>query len=75
MDTPFFPFWRAQLAPMGARLARTFKTVRAYTRLRTFWSMLWQAFNPKASCREVALEIQALFELHGGPNVSEKDGA
>lgn len=107
MHTPFFPFWRAQLAPMGARLAQTFKTVRSYTltqleerfaphlpqtlfpkapekansrdriytRPRTFWSMLWQGFNPKASGREVVRQIQALFELHGGPSVSEEDGA
>jgi hypothetical protein len=104
---PFFPSWRAQLAPLGARLARTFKTVsactltqleepfaphlpqtlfpkaaekansreRIYTRPRTFWSMLWQGFNPKASGREVVRQIQALFELHGGPSVSEEDGA
>ena len=107
MDTPFFPFWRARLAPMGCRLAQSVKTVRSYTlthleerfapylpqglfpkapdkansrdriytRPRTFWSMLWQAFNPKASCREVVRQLQALFELHSGPTVSEEDGA
>ncbi len=107
MHTPFFPFWRAQLAPMGPRLAQTFKTVRSYTlnqleerfgphlpqslfpkaalkansrdriytRPRTFWSMLWQGFNPKASCREVVRQIQALFALHGRPSVSEEDSA
>jgi hypothetical protein len=107
MHTPFFPFWRAQLAPRGTRLAQTFKTVRSYTltqleerfaphlpqtlfpkaaekansrdriytRGRTFWSMLWQGFNPKASGREVVRQVQALFELHGGPSVSEQDGA
>jgi hypothetical protein len=48
---------------------------RIYTRNRTFWSMLWQAFNPKAPGREVVRQIQALFELHGGPSVSEEDGA
>ena len=37
--------------------------------------MLWQAFNPKASCREVVRQLQALFELHSGPTVSEEDGA
>jgi hypothetical protein len=107
MHTPFFPFWRAQLAPMGARLIPTLKTVRAYTlsqleerfapylpptlfpkaaekansrdriytRPRTFWSLLWQGFNPRASGREVVRQIQALFQLHGGPSVSEEDGA
>ena len=48
---------------------------RIYTRPRTFWSMLWQAFNPKASCRQVVRQIQALFQLQGGPRVSQKDGA
>jgi hypothetical protein len=48
---------------------------RIYTRPRTFWSMLWQALNPKASCREVVRQIQALFQLHGGPAVSAEDGA
>ncbi len=107
VHTPFFPFWRAQLAPMGARLAPTLKTVRAYTlnqleerfaryvpsnlfpkaaekansrdriytRPRTFWSMLWQGFNPQASGREVVRQIQALFQLQGGPSVSKEDGA
>lgn len=107
MHTPFFPLWRARLAPMGARLAQRCQTVRAYTlsqleerfgpylpeglfpkaprransrdriytRPRTFWSMLWQGFNPKASGREAVRQIQALFQLHGGPAVSEEDGA
>ncbi len=48
---------------------------RIYTRPRTFWSMLWQAFNPKAPGREVVRQIQALFQLQGGPCVSEEDGA
>jgi hypothetical protein len=92
---------------MGARVAQTVKTVRAYTlcqledrfgtclpqtlfpkttshthsrdrrytRWLTFWSMLWQGFNPKASGREVVRQIQALFELHDGPRISEQDGA
>ncbi len=107
LQTPFFPRWRAQLAPMGARLAQTCRSVRPYTlcqleerfapylpptlfpkataktnsrdriytRPRTFWSMLWQAFNPNASGREVVREIQALFGLQGGPKVSPQDGA
>ena len=105
--TPFFPSWQAQLAPMGARIAQTVKTVgsytlcqleerfgaclpqtlfpkaadhtnsrdRLYTRWLTFWSMLWQGFNPKAPGREVVRQIQALFELHDGPSISEQDGA
>ena len=106
-NTPFFPFWRAWLSPIGSRLAPTLHSVRAhtlcqleehfarhlpanlfpkaaekansrdriYTRPRTFWSMLWQGFNPKASGREVVRQIQALFQLQGGPSVSEQDGA
>jgi hypothetical protein len=107
MQTPFFPSWHPQLAPMRGRLAHTLQTVRAYTlcqleerfasylppnlfpkaakkansrnriytRPRTFWSMLWQALNPKASGRQVVRQIQALFQLHAGPSPSEKDGA
>ena len=48
---------------------------RDYTRWRTFWSMLWQAFNPTASGREVVRQLQALFRLEGGPWLSEEDGA
>jgi Transposase DDE domain len=48
---------------------------RIYTRPRTFWSMLWQGFNPLASGREVVRQIQALFQLQDGPEVSENDGA
>ena len=105
--TPFFPSWRAQLAPWSGRLAPTVQTVRAYTlsqleascgawlpkdlfpkalkqansrdriytRHRTFWSMLWQGLNPRVSCREVVRQLQALFDLDGGPAVSEEDGA
>lgn len=48
---------------------------RLYTCWRTFWCLLWQSFNPKASGREVVRHLQALFELHDGPTVSEEDGA
>lgn len=48
---------------------------RIYTRPRTFWAMLWQAFNPKASGREVVRQLQALFQLQGGPIISSEDGA
>ncbi len=46
-----------------------------YTRWRSFWCMLWQALNPDASGREVVRQLQALFELEGGPKISEEDGA
>jgi len=48
---------------------------RLYTQWRTFWCLLWQSFNPKASGREVVRQLQALFVLHGGPSLSEEDGA
>lgn len=48
---------------------------RQYTRWRTFWCSLWQQFNPQASCREVVRQLQALFRLEGGPQISEEDGA
>lgn len=48
---------------------------RHYTRWRTFWCSLWQNLNPEASCREVVRQLQALFRLEGGPQISEEDGA
>ena len=48
---------------------------RIYTQPRTFWSMLWQAFNPNAPGREVVRQLQALFQLQGGPSISSEDGA
>lgn len=48
---------------------------RDYTRWRTFWCMLWQSLNPDASGREVVRQLQALFRLENGPNISEEDGA
>jgi hypothetical protein len=48
---------------------------RHYTRGRTFWCMLWQAFNPLASGREVVRQLQALFDLEGGPQLCADDGA
>jgi len=48
---------------------------RIYTRPRTFWSMLWQGFNPKASGRETVRQVQAVLKLHGGPRISPEDGA
>jgi hypothetical protein len=46
-----------------------------YTRWRTFWCMLWQCFNPEASGREVVRQLQALFGLEKGPQISPEDGA
>jgi hypothetical protein len=46
-----------------------------YTRWRTFWCMLWQSLNPAASGREVVRQLQALFDLEQGPQLSPCDGA
>jgi hypothetical protein len=48
---------------------------RHYTRWRTFWCSLWHNLNPQCSCREVVRQLQALFKLQGGPQISEQDGA
>lgn len=48
---------------------------RHYTRWRTFWCLLWQALNPRASGREVVRQLQALFKLENGPSLSAEDGA
>jgi len=50
--TPFFPSWQARLAPMGARVAQTVKTVRSYTLCQLedrFGSCLPQTLFPKAA--------------------------
>lgn len=50
--TPFFPAWRAQLAPMGARVLQTTHRLRAYTLCQLeerFGSCLPQTLFPKAS--------------------------
>ncbi len=48
---------------------------RVYTQWRTFWCLLWQGLQPGASGREVVRQLQALFQLQGGPRLSEEDGA
>ncbi len=99
-DTPFFPAWRAQLAPLGRGVARSFAAVRQctlseiesalgrfvpakafqpsasprerpYSLRRTFWCFIWQMLNPRASCREVVRQLQALLALHDGPPLDE----
>ena len=73
LEDRFGPWIPKNLFPKATQKANS--RDRTYTRSRTFWSMLWQGFNPSASCREVVLELQALFELHGGPSLSEENGA
>ena len=48
---------------------------RCYTQGLTFWSFLFQSFNPLCSCREVVLQIKSLFVLQRGPQISEATGA
>lgn len=63
----------ADLFPKAAEKANS--RDRDYTRWRTFWCALWQNLSPGASGREVVRQLQALFRLEGGPQISEKDGA
>jgi hypothetical protein len=73
LEERFAPYVPPTLFPKAAEKANS--RDRIYTRPRTFWSLLWQGFNPRASGREVVRQIQALFQLHGGPAVSQEDGA
>jgi hypothetical protein len=73
LEERFDPWLPSGLFPKAPSQANS--RDRIYTRNRTFWSMLWQGLNPKASCREVVRQLQALFELQGGPSLSQEDGA
>ena len=55
--------------------ARASSRDRLYTQPRTFWSFLWQGFNPKATCRQAVRQLQALFALLGKESISSGDGA
>jgi hypothetical protein len=73
LESAFAPWVPTQLFPKAS--AHQNSRDRDYTRGRTFWSMVWQAFNPNASGREVVRQLQALYRLEGGPKLSPKDGA
>lgn len=73
LEERFGSYLPPDLFPKAAK--KTNSRDRIYTRSRTFWSMLWQGLNPKASGRQVVRQIQALFQLHAGPSPSQKDGA
>ena len=73
LEHSFAPWIPAQLFPKS--LHQQNSRDRDYTRWRTFWCMLWQALNPLASGREVVRQLQALFDLEGGPQLSPHDGA
>ena len=73
LENCFGPWLPEELFPKAGRQANS--RDRDYTRWRTFWCSLWQALNPGASCREVVRQLQALFRLEGGAQISEENGA
>ena len=103
MPTPFFPQFRARLAPMGQRVQHLRQQSlvyfdqlfgprlpawllsqsdegpnsreQIYSVRRTFFGFLYQVLNPACPCREVVLQIQALFALGSARRVSEATSA
>jgi hypothetical protein len=73
LEACFSPWMPTDLFPKA--VAGTNSRDHDYTRWRTFWCMLWQALNPLASGREVVRQLQALFDLEKGPQLSPEDGA
>jgi hypothetical protein len=73
LEVCFGPWIPNELFPKAP--AGTNSRDQHYTRWRTFWCMLWQGFNPLGSGREVVRQLQALFDLEGGPQLSPEDGA
>jgi hypothetical protein len=73
LEKCFAPFLPTDLFPKAPQKSNS--RDRHYTRWRTFWCMIWQSLNPNAPGREVVRQIQALFQLNGGPKLSEEDGA
>lgn len=73
LESCFGPWLPANLFPKAAEKANS--RDRHYTRWRTFWCWLWQNLNPGTPCREVVRQLQALFRLEGGPEISEEAGA
>ena len=73
LENCFAPWMPTDLFPKAPQKSNS--RDRHYTRWRTFWCMIWQSLNPNASGREVVRQLQALFELEGGPKLSEEDGA
>lgn len=73
LEQCFGPWLPQELFPKASTKANS--RDRHYTRWRTFWCSLWQNLNPGVSGREVVRQLQALFQLEGGPRLSEEDGA
>ncbi len=72
LETHFSPRLPDTLFPKAK--AKTNSRDRLYTQPLTFWSFLWQCFNPGASCREVVRQIQFLFALLRQKGISSDDG-
>ena len=73
LEQSFAPWIPTELFPKAANGPNS--RDHDYTRWRTFWCMVWQALNPLASGREVVRQLQALFDLENGPELSPEDGA
>jgi len=73
LELCFASWFPAELFPKAPKKANS--RDRHYTRARTFWCCLWQNLNPGTSGREVVRQLQALFRLQNGPEISEEDGA
>jgi hypothetical protein len=73
LEKCFAPWIPTQLFPKAADHQNS--RDHHYTRWRTFWCMVWQALNPLTSGREVVRQLQALFDLEDGPQLSPEDGA
>jgi hypothetical protein len=73
LEVCFGPWIPADLFPKATAGANS--RDQDYTRWCTFWCMLWQSLNPLAPGREVVRQLQALFDLEDGPQLSPDDGA
>jgi hypothetical protein len=73
LENCFHQWLPESLFPKASQMANS--RDRHYTRWRTFWCWLWHSLNAEAPCREVVRQLQALFGLEGGAQISEEDGA
>jgi len=66
----FLPPWLLSAEEDGANSRERIFSLRL-----TFECFLWQMLQPRASCREVVRQVQALFRLHGQGPVDPGDSA
>ena len=70
-----------QLAPalpthlLAQSPSRAHSRKRIFTRARTVWGWIWQAFHPHSACREVVRQVQAIFALAQAGFVDEATSA